>query len=45
MTKPRQGSLFKNFIDLIMEVIPIKKDVQESETKKKSKWIFGPWNQ
>ena len=27
MTKPTQVSLFKNFIDLIMGVIPIKKDV------------------
>ena len=42
MTKPMQGSLFKKFRDLFIGVIPIKKDIQESETKMKSKWIFGP---
>ena len=37
MTNPTQGSLFKKCIYLIMGVIPIKKDIQESDTKKKSK--------
>ena len=45
MTKPTQGIIFKNFRELIMGVIPIEKNTQESENKKKSKWIFGPWNQ
>ena len=37
MTKPTQGSLSKNFRDLIRVFVPVKKDIQESETKKKSK--------
>ena len=45
MTKTMQGSLFNKFRELIMGVIPIKKDIKESETKNKRKWIFGPWNQ
>ena len=45
MTKPTQGIILKNFRYLIMGVIQIKKDIQETETKNKSKWIFGPWNQ
>ena len=45
MTKPMQGIIFNNFRDLIMGVIQIKKDILETETKNKSKWIFGPWNQ
>ena len=39
ITKPSQGSLFKKFRDLIMVVIPIKKDIKEikeSDIKKKS---------
>ena len=48
MTKPIQGSIFKKFRDMIIGVIPIKNDIEqikESEFKKKSKWIFGPWKQ
>ena len=45
MTKPTQGSLFKKFRNLIMVIIPVKMDIQENENKKKSKLIFGPWNQ
>ena len=45
MTNPTQGSLFNNFRDLIMGVIQIKKGIQDTETKNKSKWIFGPWKQ
>ena len=44
ITKPSQGSLFKKFRDLIMVVIPIKKDIKEikeSDIKKKSLWIYG----
>ena len=37
MTDPTQGSLFNNFRDLIMGVIPIKNDIQEIDTKKKIK--------
>ena len=35
MNKPMQGSLLKTFRDLIMGCIPMKKDIKESETKKK----------
>ena len=43
MTKPTQGSLSKNFRDLIRVFVPVKKDIQESEIKKKNRWIFSPW--
>ena len=37
MTKPTNGIFFKKFRYLIMGFIPIKKDIRENETKKKSK--------
>ena len=37
ITKPTKFSIFDKFRDLIMGVTPTKKDIQESETKKKSK--------
>ena len=45
MTEPMQGSIFKKLRDLIMGVIPTKKDIlkiKESDIKKKSMSIFGP---
>ena len=48
MTKYTHVSLFKKFRELIMGVIPIKndiKEIKESEMKKNSMWMFGPWDQ
>ena len=36
-TNPKQRNLFKKFRDLIMGVIPIKNNIKERETNKKSK--------
>ena len=34
MTKPMHRSIFNKFRDLIIGVVPIKKDIQEGDTKK-----------
>ena len=45
MTKPNYIGIFNMFRDLIMGVTSTKKDIQENDPNKNSKWIFGPWNQ